>query len=67
MDWKRVLSINLNGRWIEAEEVRKTLLFLASEMSSAVTGHILRADAAPNFQGFREKPESSVYIEFKMS
>lgn len=49
---EKVLAMNLYGRWIEAEEVVNAVLFLASQMSSAVTGHILRADGGAELSGF---------------
>ena len=33
------------GRWTRAEEVAMSVVYLASEMSSCVTGHLLRADS----------------------
>jgi NAD(P)-dependent dehydrogenase (short-subunit alcohol dehydrogenase family) len=33
------------GRWTRAEEVAMSVVYLASEMSSCVTGHVLRADS----------------------
>jgi NAD(P)-dependent dehydrogenase (short-subunit alcohol dehydrogenase family) len=33
------------GRWTRPEEVARSVVFLASEMSSCVTGHLLRADS----------------------
>jgi 3-oxoacyl-[acyl-carrier protein] reductase len=36
---------SLFGRWTEPVEVARSVLYLASELSSAVTGHVLRADS----------------------
>ena len=33
------------GRWTRPEEVAMSVVFLASEMSSCITGHVLRADS----------------------
>jgi enoyl-[acyl-carrier protein] reductase I len=38
-------------RNIEAEEVGRTALFLASELSAAVTGEVLHVDAGYNIMG----------------
>jgi NAD(P)-dependent dehydrogenase (short-subunit alcohol dehydrogenase family) len=46
------LEMNAYGRWIEPAEVANSVLFLCSELSSAVTGHILRADAGAELAGF---------------
>ena len=41
----KYLESCLFGRWTDAEEVAMSVLFLASDMSSCVTGHVLRADS----------------------
>jgi 3-oxoacyl-[acyl-carrier protein] reductase len=46
------LGITAYGRWIKPEEVANAVLFLSSEMSSTVTGHVLRADAGAELAGF---------------
>lgn len=46
------LEMNAYGRWVEPAEVANSVLFLSSELSSAVTGHILRADAGAELAGF---------------
>jgi meso-butanediol dehydrogenase/(S,S)-butanediol dehydrogenase/diacetyl reductase len=46
------IKINAYGRWIDPTEVANSVLFLCSEMSSAVTGHVLRADAGAELSGF---------------
>lgn len=46
------LKITAYGRWIKPEEVANAVLFLSSEMSSTVTGHVLRADAGAELAGF---------------
>ena len=33
------------GRWTRPEEVAMSVVFLASELSSCITGHVLRADS----------------------
>lgn len=47
----KLLEVNLFGRWIQAEEVCNAVLFLASEMSSTITGHVLRADGGAELSG----------------
>lgn len=47
----KLLEVNLFGRWIQAEEVCNAALFLASEMSSTITGHVLRADGGAELSG----------------
>jgi NAD(P)-dependent dehydrogenase (short-subunit alcohol dehydrogenase family) len=42
---REYLKSSLFGRWTEPEEVARSVLYLASEMSSCVTGHLLRADS----------------------
>jgi NAD(P)-dependent dehydrogenase (short-subunit alcohol dehydrogenase family) len=42
---REYLNSSLFGRWTEPEEVARSVLYLASEMSSCVTGHLLRADS----------------------
>ena len=49
---KKHLEITAYGRWIKPEEVANAVLFLSSEMSSTVTGHVLRADAGAELAGF---------------
>lgn len=46
------LKINAYGRWTRPEEVAAAVLFLSSEMSSTVTGHVLRADSGAELAGF---------------
>jgi NAD(P)-dependent dehydrogenase (short-subunit alcohol dehydrogenase family) len=46
------LKINAYGRWTRPEEVAAAVLFLSSEMSSTVTGHVLRADSGAELSGF---------------
>lgn len=46
------LEMNTLGRWIEPQEVANSVLFLCSEMSSAITGHVLLADAGAGLSGF---------------
>jgi len=45
------LRINAFGRWTRPEEVAAAVLFLSSEMSSTVTGHVLRADSGAELAG----------------
>jgi NAD(P)-dependent dehydrogenase (short-subunit alcohol dehydrogenase family) len=45
------LRINAFGRWTRPEEVATAVLFLSSEMSSTVTGHVLRADSGAELSG----------------
>src|SRR2546430_11015890 len=33
------------GRWTRPEEVAMSVVFLASDMASCITGHVLRADS----------------------
>jgi enoyl-[acyl-carrier protein] reductase I len=40
------------GRNVEVEEVAKTALFLASDLSTAVTGETLYVDCGYNIMGF---------------
>ena len=49
---KEHLRINAYGRWTRPEEVAAAVLFLSSEMSSTVTGHVLRADSGAELAGF---------------
>jgi len=49
---KEHLKINAYGRWTKPEEVAAAVLFLSSEMSSTVTGHVLRADSGAELAGF---------------
>jgi NAD(P)-dependent dehydrogenase (short-subunit alcohol dehydrogenase family) len=49
---KEHLKINAFGRWTKPEEVAAAVLFLSSEMSSTVTGHVLRADSGAELAGF---------------
>jgi len=42
---KEYLDSCVLGRWTRPEEVAMSVVFLASEMSSCVTGHVLRADS----------------------
>jgi enoyl-[acyl-carrier-protein] reductase (NADH) len=44
--------MNAYGRWTRPEEVAAAVLFLSSEMSSTVTGHVLRADSGAELAGF---------------
>ena len=46
------LQINTYGRWTHPEEVAAAVLFLSSQMSSTVTGHVLRADSGAELSGF---------------
>ena len=46
------LKMNAYGRWTRPEEVAAAVLFLSSEMSSTVTGHVLRADSGAELAGF---------------
>lgn len=48
---KEHLRINAFGRWTRPEEVAAAVLFLSSEMSSTVTGHVLRADSGAELAG----------------
>jgi len=48
---KEHLRINAFGRWTRPEEVAAAVLFLSSEMSSTVTGHVLRADSGAELSG----------------
>jgi len=45
-------KMNAYGRWTRPEEVAAAVLFLSSEMSSTVTGHVLRADSGAELAGF---------------
>jgi len=49
---KEHLKINAYGRWTRPEEVAAAVLFLSSEMSSTITGHVLRADSGAELTGF---------------
>lgn len=49
---KEHLKMNAYGRWTRPEEVAAAVLFLSSEMSSTVTGHVLRADSGAEVVGF---------------
>jgi 3-oxoacyl-[acyl-carrier protein] reductase len=46
-EWKRIIPI---GRWGQPDDIANIVLFLASDISNFITGHILCADGGQMVQ-----------------